>query len=184
MDAFLGDRLGFRVGPGGSVLQTILFTNLQNHAALLNSLGDEASREILREHERISREALRTFGGREIKSLGDGFMAAFLSAQRAIECAVHMEREFDRWSTSHPHRLEVRIGANAGEPIAENEDLFGESVIAASRIANRASGGQILVSNVVRELVAGKGFKFVDQGEEVLRGFEDPVRLYEVKWRD
>jgi class 3 adenylate cyclase len=72
------------------------------------------------------------------------------------------------------------MGLNAGEPIAEAEDLFGTAVNLAARIAAEAAGGQIIVSSVVRELAAGKGFLFSDQGEVALRGFEDPVRLYEV----
>ena len=78
----------------------------------------------------------------------------------------------------------MRIGLNAGEPIAEEEDLFGTAVILAARIAAKAEGGEILVSDVVRQLVAGKGFLFSDRGDVVLRGFEDPVRLYEVRWRE
>jgi class 3 adenylate cyclase len=77
----------------------------------------------------------------------------------------------------------VRIGLNAGEPIAEDDDLFGTAVILAARIAAKAEGGEILAANVVRELAAGKGFLFSDRGDVVLRGFEDPVRLYEVRWR-
>jgi class 3 adenylate cyclase len=184
IDAFLGDR---EEGPapraGGPGLQTIIFTDLQNHTELLRRLGDERGRQILREHERITRESLRAFGGREVKSLGDGFMASFSSAQRALECAINMQRQFDAWNQSHEEALLIRIGANAGEPIVENDDLFGESVIAASRIAAKAAGGEILVSNVVRELVAGKGFAFASRGEEVLRGFDDPVHIYELHWR-
>ncbi len=83
----------------------------------------------------------------------------------------------------------MRIGLNAGEPIAEEDpdgrgDLFGTAVIMAARIAGQAQGGEILVSDVVRQLVAGKGFLFADRGETALRGFEDPVRLYEVRWRE
>ena len=85
----------------------------------------------------------------------------------------------------HPNDpLGVYVGLNAGEPIEEDEDLFGTSVDLAARICDRAEAGQILVSNVVRELVAGKGFLFADTGEQALRGFEDPVRLYEVRWQE
>jgi class 3 adenylate cyclase len=76
----------------------------------------------------------------------------------------------------------VRIGLNAGEPIEEEKDLFGTAVNLAARIAAKAEGGEILTSDVVRQLVAGKGFLFSDRGDVVLRGFEDPVRLYEVHW--
>jgi class 3 adenylate cyclase len=79
--------------------------------------------------------------------------------------------------------MRVRIGLNAGEPIAEREDLFGTAVNMAARIAAQAGGGEILVANVVRELAAGKGFLFADRGEVMVRGFEDPVRLFEVRWR-
>ena len=83
----------------------------------------------------------------------------------------------------------MRIGLNAGEPIAEADpggrsDLFGTSVQLAARVCAEADAGEILVSNVVRELVAGKGFLFSDRGDHALKGFEDPVRLYEVRWRE
>jgi len=84
----------------------------------------------------------------------------------------------------HPETpIRVRIGLNAGEPIAEDEDLFGTAVIMAARIAAQVKGGEILASDVVRQLVAGKGFLFADRGEVALRGFEGPVRLYEVHWQ-
>ena len=78
----------------------------------------------------------------------------------------------------------MRVGLNAGEPIAEEDDLFGTAVNEAARITAAAKGGEILVSNVVRELAAGKQFLFADLGETALRGFEEPVRLYEVRWRE
>ena len=78
----------------------------------------------------------------------------------------------------------MRIGLEAGEPIAEEDDLFGTAVITAARIAAKAGGAEILTSDTVRGLVAGKGFLFADRGDTALRGFEDPVRLYEVRWRE
>ena len=72
----------------------------------------------------------------------------------------------------------------AGEPIEEEGDLFGATVILASRIAAKAEGGEILVADTVRGLCSGKGFLFADRGEFVAKGFEEPVRVYEVKWRD
>jgi len=84
----------------------------------------------------------------------------------------------------HDAPLRVRIGLNAGEPIEEDGDLFGATVILASRIAAKAEGGEILVADTVRGLCSGKGFLFSDRGEFVAKGFEDPVRLYEVRWRE
>jgi class 3 adenylate cyclase len=111
-------------------------------------------------------------------------MASFSSATGALECAIAMQRAFAEHSESAEEPIRVRIGLNAGEPIAEEKDLFGTAVIMAARIAAQAAGGEILVANVVRELAAGKGFLFADRGDVALRGFEDPVRLYEVRWRE
>jgi len=137
---------------------------------------------VLRAHERIVREALRAHGGSEVKALGDGFMASFSSATGALECAIAVQRAFAQHNESAGEPIRVRIGLNAGEPIAEEADLFGTAVNLAARIAAQAAGGEILVANVVRELAAGKGFLFADRGEVALRGFEDPVRLYQVRW--
>jgi adenylate cyclase len=93
-----------------------------------------------------------------------------------------MQRAFAEHNETADEPIRVRMGLNAGEPIAEAKDLFGTAVNLAARIAAEAAGGQIIVSGVVRELAAGKGFLFSDQGEVTLRGFEDPVRLYEVQW--
>jgi len=111
-------------------------------------------------------------------------MASFPSVTRALEGAIAMQRAFAEYNESAEEPLRVRIGLNAGEPIREEQDLFGTVVIMAARIAAKAAGGEILTSDVVRQLVAGKGFLFADRGEVVLRGFEDSVRLYEVRWRE
>ncbi|MGH2671041.1 MAG: adenylate/guanylate cyclase domain-containing protein, partial [bacterium] len=132
--------------------------------------------------------ALKTHGGSEVKTMGDGFMASFGSATKALECAVAIQRTMEQ-GTGNMKDVRVRIGLNAGEPIAEDDpdgraDLHGTAVIVAARIAAKAEGGEILVSDVVRQLVAGKGFLFNDRGEHALKGFEDPVRVFEVRWRD
>ncbi len=127
--------------------------------------------------------------------MGDGFMASFASVQKALECAIAIQRAFATLTPDPSpvrgrgeERIRVRIGMNAGEPIEEEApdgraDLFGSAVITASRIAAQAQGGEILVSDVVRQLVAGKGFHFAERGEHALKGFQDPVRLFEVRWQ-
>jgi class 3 adenylate cyclase len=165
-------------------LVTILFTDIEGSTALTQRLGDVRAREVFREHERITREALQAHGGSEVKTMGDGFMASFNSASQALECARALQRAFARHNEAAETPINVRVGLNTGEPIAEEEDLFGTAVITASRIAAQAQGGEVLVSNVVRELVAGRGFLFADRGETVLRGFEDPVRVFELNWRE
>ncbi len=165
-------------------VHTILFTDVAGSTALTDRLGDARARELLREHEGITREALREHGGSEVKSMGDGFMASFSSATKALECAIAVQRAFEAHNESAEEPIRVRIGLNAGEPIAEDEDLFGTAVNMAARIAAKADAGEILASNVVRELVAGKAFLFNDRGETELRGFENRVRVYEVRWRE
>ena len=139
---------------------------------------------VLRDHERITRELLRTHGGTEVKTMGDGFMASFDSATRAVECAIDLQRSFAGRNNTASEPMLVRVGLNAGEPIEENDDLFGTAVTMAARIMGQGVGGEILVSDVVRGLVAGKGFVLADRGEFVAKGFEEPVRVYEVRWRD
>ena len=163
--------------------RTILFTDIESSSALTQRLGDADARELLREHERIVRRALRAHGGSEVKTMGDGFLAWFPSATEALECAIDVQRSFAERNESAAEPINVRVGLNAGEPIAEDEDLFGTAVNEAARITAAAKGGEILVANVVRELAKGKGFLFGDRGETSLRGFEDPVRLFEVRWR-
>jgi class 3 adenylate cyclase len=183
--------------PKTSAFRTILFTDIEGSTAMTQRLGDAKAREVMREHERITRECLRAHGGSEVKTMGDGFMASFGSAVKALECAVALQKALDDWNRgvgagfkpAPTEALHVRIGLNAGEPIAEDDpdgrgDLFGTAVIRAARIAALAQGGEILVANVVRELAEGKGFLFGDRGDVALRGFDDPVRLFEVRWRE
>jgi class 3 adenylate cyclase len=163
----------------GSALRAVLFTDLVGHTEMMSRLGDDRGRDVLREHERITREVLKEHGGTEVKTMGDGFMASFGSVTKAVECAIALQRAF---AEREGEPLSVRVGLNAGEPIEEEGDLFGATVILASRIAAKAQGGEILVSDNVRSLSAGKGFLFADRGEFVAKGFEEPVRLYEVRW--
>jgi class 3 adenylate cyclase len=171
----------------GTAFRAVLFTDIVDHTRMMQQLGDERGRELLREHESLTREVLKAHGGTEVKTMGDGFMASFGSVVKAVECAIALQRAFaERNSqlTTHNSQLNVRVGLNAGEPIEEDGDLFGATVILASRIAAKAEGGEILVADTVRGLCSGKGFLFADRGEFVAKGFEEPVRVYEVRWRE
>jgi class 3 adenylate cyclase len=195
LDEFLGDggrqgaeevqpqaRRVVRKPPG---LVTVLFTDLVGHTEMMSRLGDDRGREVLREHERMTREVLKAHGGTEVKTMGDGFMASFGSVTKAVECAVALQRAFEAQNQEPgTENLSVRVGLNAGEPIEEDGDLFGATVILAARIAARAEGGEILVADTVRGLCSGKGFSFADRGEFTAKGFEEPVRIYEVRWQE
>ncbi len=190
LDGFMAPDTAAAASPVAtqSGLVTILFTDMEGSTALTQRLGDAKAQDILREHNTVIRDALKAHGGSEIKHTGDGIMASFGSASRALNCAVAIQQAFAPPDRSLPVRAEtpypvrVRIGLNAGEPVAEERDLFGTAVQLAARICARAEPGQVLAANVVRELAAGKGFLFSDHGDVALRGFEDPVRLYEVRW--
>ena len=167
-----------------SASRTIIYTDIEGNTDMLQRLGDDAWRTVLRDHERITRELLQAHDGTEVKTMGDGFMASFDSATSAVECAIGLQLAFAARNETAVEPMLVRVGLNAGEPIAEDEDLFGTAVTMAARIMAQGAGGEILVSDLVRGLVAGKGFIFADRGEFAMKGFEDSVRLYEVRWRE
>ena len=116
--------------------------------------------------------------------MGDGFMASFGSVTHALECAIALQRAFAKHTETGGEPLSVRVGLNAGEPIEEDGDLCGTTVILAARIAAKADGGEILIPEPVRHLLSGKSFTFSDRGEFAMKGFDDAVRLYEVQWRE
>ena len=164
---------------------TILFTDMESSTAITQSLGDAKAQELIRAHNIIVREALSAHDGTEIKHTGDGIMASFAGASSALACAVAIQQAVAARAAEQPEiPLGLRIGLNAGEPVAEEQDLFGASVQLARRVCDHAAPGQIVASNVVRELAMGKGFLFADIGEVVPKGFEEPVRLYEVRWTE
>jgi class 3 adenylate cyclase/pimeloyl-ACP methyl ester carboxylesterase len=167
--------------PSG--FRAILFTDLVGHTTMMHRLGDEKGRAVLREHETLTREVLKQNSGSEVKTMGDGFLASFTSVTRAVECAIALQKAIEARNATANEPLNVRVGLNAGEPIEEDGDLFGETVIMAARIAAMAQGGEILSSLGVRELCGGKGFLFADRGEHVMKGFEDAVRVFEISWR-
>jgi class 3 adenylate cyclase len=112
--------------------------------------------------------------------MGDGFMASFASVTSAIDCAVALQRAF---AARDEEPMQVRVGLNAGEPIEEDGDLFGSTVIMASRIAANAGAGEIVIPEPLRHLLTGKSYVYADRGETMLKGFDDAIRLYEVRWQ-
>ena len=178
---FLGDPVP---EAAGQAPLTILFTDMEGSTTLTQRIGDDKAQEILRNHNAIIRNAVNIQGGKEIKHTGDGVMVSFPSASLAILCAILVQKGLDQYNQENPdYPIRVRISLNTGEAIAEEQDLFGTAVQLGARICTHAKPGQILVSDVVRQLVAGKDFQFIDCGETTLHGFKEPVRLYEVSWK-
>jgi adenylate cyclase len=163
-------------------MATIFFTDIEGSTTLTQSRGDAAAQEIVRAHNDVVRAALRQNGGAEVKHTGDGIMASFPLASSAIEAAIQVQRAVSAHNEAHEDsQFRIRVGLNAGEPVVEGSDLFGTAVQLARRVCDAAEPGSIVVTDVVRQLAAGKGYLFSDTGEVALKGFEDPVRLYTVR---
>jgi DNA-binding NarL/FixJ family response regulator len=155
---------------------TILFTDLVGSTALFARRGDERADALRREHFDTLRRAITAHGGSEVKSTGDGLMVTFTSAVAAVRCAVDMQRTSE---------LEVRVGLDAGEPLQEGDDLYGTSVIVASRLCDAAEPGEILASEIVARIAGPR----IDQavhaaGTMKLRGLDERVPATRVLWRE
>src|SRR5947208_15473976 len=171
--------------PEGVV--TVLFTDIVGSAALKTSQGDAAAQEIVRGHFELLREQVESHGGLEVKTLGDGLMATFVSPRSALTSAIAMQRARADGNRAKPpeQQVQVRVGLNAGEAIREDGDIFGSTVDAAARICAKAAGGQILASETVRGIVgAAKDLQFRDRGRFRLKGFPERWRLLEVAWQE
>ena len=175
-------NLGAFASVDGAV--AILFSDLEDSTSLYEQLGDQRAHDLVRIHNEIFRREVAAHRGHEVKSLGDGFMIAFSSARRAALCAMAVQRAFRAYSESHPDApMRVRIGLHVGEAIDESSDLFGRSVIVASRIASLARGGQIVASSALRDLLADAGdVRFAPLGERAAQGACGSHALFELAW--
>jgi class 3 adenylate cyclase len=164
-----------------TAFRTILFTDMEGSTNLTQRLGDARAMAVLREHDRIVGEALGQHGGSEVKHTGDGLMAAFPSVVGAIQSAVQIQARLAE--ADNNAGLRVRIGMAAGEPVTERNDLFGAVVQLAARLCSRAEPGSVLVSSTVHDLALGKGFVFRKRGRVRLKGFDEPLHVFEVVWQ-
>lgn len=169
--------IGFR-----PTLRTILFTDIEEFTDLTRRLGDERAFDVRSEHDAIIRSAVDAAGGSLVKSTGDGMLACFQSVAKALECAIAIQRGVASVVASTEAPIRVRAGLAAGEPVATGDDLFGLAVNLASRVCDACEPGAILVTSAVRELAAGKGFNWDDAGEHSFKGFDEPQRVYRLRW--
>jgi adenylate cyclase len=159
---------------------TILFTDIDGYTSMTERLGDRASQAMLRTHNHIVRQSLADHCGREVKHTGDGIMAFFTCAARAVECALSIQEAV----TGYNHRrkghepLRIAVGLNTGSPIREDGDLYGTAVIVAARAVDLAAGGEVVVTDVVRQLAAGKGLRFEPLPAADLEGLTDTPALF------
>ncbi len=175
---------GFRWAGALDGTITILFSDIQGSTAMSERLGVQRMQEVLQAHEPIVREQVAAHGGFEVKSLGDGFMLAFSGARRALECAISIQRSFADYNDEHKDEpLRVRIGLHTGEVLRDSGDFFGIDVILASRITGQATGGEILVSSLLKELTdRGGDIQFGEVQEVELKGLAEVNRVYSVAW--
>jgi class 3 adenylate cyclase/quercetin dioxygenase-like cupin family protein len=146
------------------IFTALVFTDLCGSTETLNRLGDARWRLLLAEHNQAVRAEIERFGGREVKTTGDGFFVLFDSPARAVRGAAAM---LDAAAT---HGLTARAGIHAGEVELQGEEVRGIAVHAAARILDVAQPGEVLVSTTIRDLLSGSGLDFVDRGEFELRG--------------
>jgi class 3 adenylate cyclase len=156
------------------VLATVLFTDTVGSTERAAELGDRRWRELLAEHELITRRELARFRGTEVKSTGDGFLATFDGPARAIRCALAIA------NAARPLGIEIRAGLHTGELEVMNGDIGGIAVHTGARVSSRAGPGEVLVSQTVRDLVAGSGIEFTDHGIHELKGVPGDWRLFAV----
>ena len=164
-------------------MTTVMFTDMVGSTSLTQTMGDAVAQQAVRAHNLIVRETLGEFGGREIKHTGDGIMAAFPTTSNSVEAAIAIQAKVRARDRSTPEApLHLKIGINAGEPIVEDDDLFGATVQLAARVVDAAQSEQILVSEIVRGICAGKNLRFANRGPFQLDGFKDHIVLHEVIW--
>ena len=182
--AWVGDRealvgeieeflTGTRHGPETDrVLATVLFSDIVGSTATALDLGDKDWKALLARHDSAVRKQLQRFRGREVKTLGDGFLVTFDGPARAVRCAEGIIQDLDSLG------LQVRAGIHTGEIELIGNDIGGIAVHIASRIGAIAAPGEIVVSSTVKDLSAGSGIIFEDRGVHALKGIPDPWQLY------
>jgi class 3 adenylate cyclase len=156
-------------------LRTIMFTDIAGSTDLCQLHGDEAAVHLVRRHDGIVREALGAHGGREVKHTGDGMMASFPSVRDALHAALRIQAASAAPPPDGSPPLRLRIGMSAGEPVEDGNDLFGSAVQLAARLCALAEPGEVMVASVVRDLAAGKRFRFGPLVAATLKGFPEPV---------
>jgi class 3 adenylate cyclase len=156
------------------VLATVLLTDIVGSTRRAADLGDRRWRALLDQHDGFVRQEITRFRGREVKALGDGFLATFDGPARAVRCAAALVQG------ARSIGLQIRCGLHTGEIELKGDDIAGIAVHIAARIAAEAQDDQVLVSSTVRDLIAGSGLRFVDEGARSLKGLPDEVRVFSV----
>ncbi len=170
-----------RVTPDGRVV--ILFSDIEESTALNERIGDRAWVKLISAHDKLVSDLVQRRSGHVVKSQGDGFMIAFARAEQAVRCGIDLQRALRRDANRKRHdEIRVRIGIHMGRSVRRGDDLFGRNVAMAARVAAQATGGEILVSQPVRDALSDSDDIRFDGGRDVeLKGFSGTYRLFAVE---
>jgi len=162
-----------RLAPSGRV--AILFSDIEESTALNERIGDRAWVRLIDRHDKMVSRHVKRHAGHVVKSQGDGFMIAFAQPEEAARCGIDVQREL----LKRPDGIRVRIGIHVGKSVRRGDDLFGRNVAMAARVAASATGGEVLVSEPVRDAIGDENGIAFDDGRDVeLKGFSGTHRLY------
>lgn len=164
---------------------TFLFTDIVGSTAMTQRLGNAGAQKAVRAHNDAVRGAIKNFNGREVKHTGDGIMATFPDGPSAVAASVQMLQGIVAHNQASPDvPVEIRIGANTGEAVEEENDFFGQAVQMTARICDKAADGHAWVSDVIVDSCKGQRFGFLPRGEFEMKGIEKPKPLFEIAWTD
>ncbi len=170
-----GHRGGFVAEQG---LKAVVFSDIVDSTAYTNKVGDEAARDQVRFIEELIAANASTYEGRVVKHLGDGSMLVFATPRAAVDFALAVQAGMAE------HELDLRIGMAVGDPVEEDGDLHGAVVNLASRVAAEALPGAVVVSDGTKQLLVGKPYDFTHVGSRDVKGFDEPIQVYEVAVKD
>lgn len=159
-------------GPGEGVVVTVLFTDIVESTATLQKMGNTAWRDLLLVHNTRLREQLNIFRGREVKTTGDGFLAVFDSATRAVRCGAAMAR------SARQMDLPIRVGVHTGEVALVGSDARGLAVHAAARVMALAGPNEVLVSSTTFDLLEGSGLNLEEAGTHEMKGLTGVRKVF------
>jgi class 3 adenylate cyclase len=160
-----------------------MFTDLEQSTSMVTELGERAAFRVINIHNTVLRDQFREFRGHEAKRIGDGFLVLFASARDAMNCAIAIQRRLEEAQREAGAPIRVRIGIHIGEVLWDENDIFGSAVNFAARVSAEAKGGEILISALLREIMAVSGeFEFGEQREAALKGFRGTHMLTQLRW--
>ncbi|OBJ12254.1 cyclase [Mycobacterium colombiense] len=170
-----------RVTPDGRVV--ILFSDIEESTKLNERIGDRAWVKLISSHDKLVSDLVRRRSGHVVKSQGDGFMIAFARAEQAVLCGLDLQGALRKDANrKRREEIRVRIGIHMGRSVRRGDDLFGRNVAMAARVAAQAVGGEILVSQPVRDALSDSdGIRFDDGRNVELKGFSGTYRLFAVE---